>query len=746
MNINNNIINRIMKIGQLNSRAKRNFIFILFINSIMCGLIALDFLHLEIPVLRQIVGFIYLSIIPGFVILQLINVKKLKFTEWILLSLGLSLSFLMILGLLFNNFLLFVGYNEPLGTIPLLLFLVLFTTIFSIIACMKKRVTYFKMPELDLSKLYLYERILIIPLFFPLLSIFGTYYLNTTGNNVILMIFLILIPLYVILITLTNKFPKKFYPFVIFLISLSILLLGALRSNHIIGIDAHYEYYLFQNTLNNLSWKQIGFSVLDVCISISLLPTIYASILKLNPELLFRLLYPLLFSFVPLIVYSISAKYIKNSYAFLASFFFMSQIYFFNTVGNARTSIAILFFALAIFVFFTDKITIMRKKILFIIFIISCVLSHYSTNYEFLWVIIGTSLSLIFISIFYKKFHNVNIISRKELISINMMLLFFALIVLWYSQLNGKAFNGGLGFIVGTIKNLNNFFILDSRKGIPALVGSGIEEKGIPQKVQFIFTWLTLGLMGLGVIGSVFKYKNMSFERLNFEKFIFLRTKFEITFLLMVISCSLLLLLFFALPFVSVVYSIDRTFEFTNIILSSFFVLGGIILSIIINKILSIKKIKINPHIILLFILIPYFLCISGFMYNLFGDDRSILLNSHGTEYEIYYIHDQESYTAKWLYNYQYLNKVKPIRISSADYIGGLMLISQGGFSPFSVDIYAFKGLMNKDIKGYIFLRYYNVVNGKLVGLQYDNMSSYSDKLSLKNKIYTSGGAEILYS
>jgi uncharacterized membrane protein len=54
---------------------------------------------------------------------------------------------------------------------------------------------------------------LIVPISFPALSIFGMHIMNTTDNNIILMLLLFLIPIYVIFVCVFNhKFPNRIYP------------------------------------------------------------------------------------------------------------------------------------------------------------------------------------------------------------------------------------------------------------------------------------------------------------------------------------------------------------------------------------------------------------------------------------------------------------------------------------------------------------------------------------------------------
>ena len=89
----------------------------------------------------------------------------------------------------------------------------------------------------------------------------------------------------------------------------------SLRSNHIIGVDIHAEYNLFDNTSINNHWIiSKNPSTLDACVTISLLPAIYQKILNINPELLFKFLFILFFSISPILIYLISNKYVKKRY------------------------------------------------------------------------------------------------------------------------------------------------------------------------------------------------------------------------------------------------------------------------------------------------------------------------------------------------------------------------------------------------------------------------------------------------
>ena len=706
---------------------------------ILIGLIFLSDLAilLDIPYIRQILGFIFLTILPGLLILQILKLNKIGFTEKFVLTVGLSISFLMFFGLLLNNSSLGLGYKSPLSTVPLLISFNLAAIALILVAYLMNKDAVFSLPNLNLSVSE--KAFLIVSVMFPALSIFGTYFMNTTDNNTILMFLLFLIPAYVAFVCFFNKkFSVRIYPLIIFLISISLILIKALRFNHIYGMDAHTEYYLFQTTLDNLHWGIFGHSTLDACLSISLLPTIYQLFLNVNSEIFFNVFYVILFSLTPLIVFVISRKYVGDFYGFLASIFFMFQARFIFAVGGARTNVAIFFFAFAMMTLFSDKIDPLKKRILFIVFMASCMVSHYSTTYIFFFIMLGAFVGIEILS---KKY------SVKKVISLTIVILFFSMIFFWYSQVTETAFNAGVGFIETTLKNLHDFFILESRGQTQVMLGQGIMEKGIPHMVEFVFTWLTFALIGIGIITLIRRYKEMSFPELNLKKSGFLKDKFEVAYFVIALACVGLLVVMIALPFVAVGYDMFRLYAVAITILSVFFVIGGMMIAKYLNKLLAVLQGKastnnasqVRTYLIILLVLIPYFLSVTGVTYQMFGYPRQIILNSEGEQYDTMYVHDQESYGAKWLKVHSE-GKTKVY----TDFYGKYRLVSQASFSSKLIDRSSL--LEHKKIKGCIYLRYYNVVNGKLTGRSsgtfYNyNLTEYNDVFVGRNKIYNNGGS-----
>lgn len=721
---------------------------------ILLGLIFLTdvAILLNIPFVRPILGILFLNGLFGLLILQILKINKIGSTEKFVLFVGLSISFLMFFGLLLNNLSLALGYKSPLSIVPLLISFNVAAIVLTLVAYRTNKNSIFSLPDcnLDISE----KAFLIVPILFPALSIFGTYLMNTTNNNNVLIFLLFLIPIYVIFICFFNqKFPARIYPHIIFIISISLILMMALRSNHIIGIDTHSEYYLFQTTLNNMHWDVFGHTALDACLSISLLPTIYLLFLNVDPEWFFNIFYVLLFSLVPLVVFIISKKYVGDFYGFLASIFFIFQTRFIFATGGARTNVAIFFFALAMMVLFSDKIQPTKKRFLFIVFMASCIVSHYSTTYIFFFVLVGTFIGIEVLS---KKY------TFKKVVSSKTVIIFFTLIFIWYSQVTETAFEAGVDFVQTTLKNLHEFFVLESRGIGEALLGKDIAEKGIPHKIEFLFTWITFVFIGIGIITLIRKYKEVSFPELNFKKLYFIEDKFEITYFVTTFICSGLLVVMVLLPFIAEGYDMFRLYSVVLIILSIFFIIGGIALSQIfflrekdipkkqnqrknarqnsVRK--SVDKGNISevwPYLTILVVLIPYFFCVTGVTYYIFGYSRSIILNSEGEQYDPLYVHDQESYSAKWL-----RSNTDERAIIYADFYGNKRLVSQGEITHSRIHCWWLSTNPGR-MDGYIYLRFTNIVGGELVDHHNEvyNMTDFQDRFTEKNEIYDSGCSKI---
>jgi len=718
---------------------------------------------LNIPVLRQFAGFIFLSFITGILILYMLKLNRLDMTEQVVLSVGLSICFVLFFGLIINSLYPILGNKTPLSTPSLVFSFTVIVIILAAIACYKNR--QWVSPIFAGFSLNAAEKLwLLIPALFPLLSILGIQLLNRTENNALLMALFFLIPGYVILVAVMNRhFPPKAYAPAILFISISLLLLYLLRCPHIIGADIHAEYYLFQLTSETQHWQSWGQGPLDGCLTISLLPTIYQSFVHINPEYLYRIIYNFLFCLSPLVVFVISRRYIGNPLAFLAAFFFMSQLRFVQSSGDGRNNVAIFFFALVIMVLTHERIRELDKRLLFLIFGTAIIVSHYATGYIFVAILFLTWFGIMLMSritslrkrtqetrtrlsqenssgssrYLSSKKMETQPLMLKNYITFGIAASLLFILFLWYSTFTGASFGYGVNFIVKTFQQLNYFFIMESRTGLlGSSMGSTIVPGPfqVPKTIEMVFSWLTIILIATGVFTILAQHLLRFIPLTNLKHFDPQWTKrIDAEYLILATVCCLMIAVTILLPFVSRGYDLIRVYFMMMTALTPFFVIGGVTIA-------RLARIR-WCFLLVLIVLIPYFLCTTGTIYQALGAPKTMYLSSQSLAYDLYYVHDQDVHAIRWLAQ----NRQKGITIHSSD---ERKLMSQGGISCND----AGKGLYQvyhsgQQISGYVYLNYLNVVKGKVPIPSYQMVDIEPSKVMLsgKAKIYTNNGTEIYH-
>jgi uncharacterized membrane protein len=678
---------------------------------------------LNIPILRQILGFPFLMVLPGLLILIILKLDKLGLAERIALIIGMSIAFLLIFGWALNEILLQFNYTKPLSSGVLMLAVDLVFVI--LIACAylrNKQVFYSFQLTLDMNDTSKWFVLLSSAL--PLVSILAINLINTSNNNSLLLVLLFAIPFVVIAFSMFNrKISPNTYALSLIMIAAALLFMYWLRSPHILGNDVHEEYYFFQLTLNNGHWAVFENNTLDSCLSISILPTIFQSVVNfVGQEYLFKGIYALISIFIPLVVFIVSKKYVGEKFGFLAAFYFVSQSSFLMAPGNARTNLAIFFFGLCVMVLFLNSITNLNRKVLFLIFLVATVVSHYSTTYIFFFLLLATLI----LSLIWKKY----CLSRS--ITWSSVAFLAVLGFLWYAQLVQTPYGLAIHFLEHALVSLQNFFVAETRStDVGYLFGYGIKQASILIRIQSFTIWLSFLLIGIGIIGTLIKHKDM-LHTSNHASSIrsFLHSKFETEYFFLSISGAIILLLALVIPYVSVGYDLIRVYEQTAVFLSVFLVGGGLIIS---------RLIRVNGHIILLIILIPYFLFTTFAVYEVFGIHETYILSSKapGADYAV--VTNQETFAAQWLKK----NMDGTSIIHTTDGSGADKLMSQGLISDELIDYVNFYN--RSDTTGYIYLTTNNVVNHKLeINQESYDISKFADVLSERDKIYSNGGSEVL--
>lgn len=181
--------------------------------------------------------------------------------------------------------------------------------------------------------------------------------------------FILLVCLEVILVCL-NKVNPKVYPLLLYLIGAGLVLMTTLAGPYLVGSDIHLEYYYAQ--------LRAGRDVLQPIIG---LPqgTVIISYLTDNMHA-YKVVYPLLFSLVPPILYLVSKKFITDIQAFLASFFFIIfPAFSMELPGIVRQMAAGTGLATLLYLLVVSKLRTRYKVPLIVLCSILLPLFHYAT-------------------------------------------------------------------------------------------------------------------------------------------------------------------------------------------------------------------------------------------------------------------------------------------------------------------------------------------------------------------------------
>ena len=255
-------------------RIDKFFKVILAIQLAMWGVIGLDSIGLSIPIVRQLIGFIYLTFIPGIIILRILKLHKLGSIETLLYAVGLSIALLMFIGLFMNTFYPLFGIPGPISTAPLIITI-------SVVVLILCTLCYFIDKDFSDSSFIdikdIFSPLVLFLIFVPFLAIFGTYLVNFYGNNILLLLLLVMIAVIVILIGFDKIINN--YPLVIVVIAISLLFHNSLSSMYLVEWgDISFEYWIAKVVMMNSVWDPTIPTNLNGMPSITILLPLFSNI------------------------------------------------------------------------------------------------------------------------------------------------------------------------------------------------------------------------------------------------------------------------------------------------------------------------------------------------------------------------------------------------------------------------------------------------------------------------------------
>lgn len=628
------------------------------------GSVGLDSIGISIPILRQIIGFVYITFIPGYLILKILKIRNIGIIRTLLYSTGLSLSILMAAGFILNTIGPLVGILRPISIEPIII--LISTLIFALIIILYSIEENWVEIRINRFENIISKPLLLLSLL-PLITVFGAYLMNVHKNNIVLLIIIIIILLIIVLILKDELINQNLYALVIFIISLTLLYHTSFISPYIWGWDIQEEYFFSNLVKINTIWDPEFMSRnCNAMLSLVFLVPIYSIILNMNLDEIFKIVIPLLFSFVPLGLYSIIQEQTNDKIAFYSCFYFVSYLTFYTEMlALARQQIAELYFVLILLTIFDRKINNKIKSLFYVIFTFSLTVSHYGLTYIFLFVIFATYVinfadtktKLIRISTTDIKYrdpikyllHNKydQIVNRDcktvKIIPLNMTFIIMSITfaVLWYvSFSNSSSFNDIIGLSNKLYESIfSDFAKIETAQGLTIITTNSLPIIKLILKYTIILSQI---FIILGLIITFLKRK---------------RCKFHYFYLLLSLVFFSLCLAGIIVPYFASSLNTSRIFHVSLLILSPFCVIGGLQAFASVNKIVMkiTKKQNMPNTLTMLSIFLMVFLLLnSGFAGEILKNGQSSIALTKNINYP--YFMENDYYSASWLTSFKESN------------------------------------------------------------------------------------------
>jgi uncharacterized membrane protein len=706
----------------------------------------LSALGVSIPIVQPLIGFIFLTFVPGILILTALRLRNLDIVETALYTIGLSVTVVISVG--FVDTVVFNAFNvvKPFSFLAV-------TSSVSCVVLVLCAVAYFRNRTHPESLFNTKTSVPLAPTLFlcviPFITVFSTYLVNTYNVSAGQLFLYLLLGIVVLLVAFDKFIPSKLYAFAVFVIAVSLLFQQTLISEWLTGWDIQLEWSLANAVLTTGVWNPNLPSLYSSMLSVVAVAPIYSLISNLDLVWIFKLIYPIIFALVPVGLYQIFRRQLNDKVAFLSCFFFTSALAFHTELpGVARQEIAELFFVLLILLLVSNEMNKRIQSGLFIAFSLSLAVSHYGMTYMLIvflfvmWLVLTAvdgwkrALSYLRTKVGIHKGEGIIAPSPKSsprsVATIVSILLIFIASTAWYvysSQASVFHAVAGLGNqISGSITDLFNPSYSRALSAATQTVAPGFWHQ-----VNAVTSYLNQFLILAGVCSILFLKKK----------------RFKLQFSYIILSTIALgyLIASVAVPYLSVLDA-NRTYHITLIFLAPFLAIGFIEISenasVIVSKVKSklgfgnftVTSSRLTRVLAIYLVLIM--LLQTGFIFALTEGRQTIALN----------------------------NEIEGARYNHEEIVGGKWLVNNSGGQKIYADVFRyvlFTGLAPRQASNlpypkntsaggfYTFIGTYNIeqdqaqisnFSGTIRQNYYSNVTPFISNRSL---IYSNGGADVYW-
>ncbi|MBI2868949.1 MAG: DUF2206 domain-containing protein [Chloroflexi bacterium] len=710
----------------------------------------------DVPVIRQIAGFMVLTFLPGALVLRVLRAGSLCNISRMLYAAGLSVAGLMLTGFLLNAFLPLVGVAGPLSVAPLLAAINILIFALLVIALKQGSLPSGILGVISRPRVAgLVSPPVLFSLTLPVAGVIAPLADNSTGSNLGYILLFVLIALAVVLAA-TGRIPVKTLPLTVMAISLALIahfVFLAYPFHTFGGGDRGWEFYLSQLVITNSSWQPSLSHAINAMLAVTLLPPVYANLLGIGLDWVFKIIISLVYSLIPLALYQIYRRQISEKGAFLAVFFFMSLPVFFTlTRSISRQSVAELFFVLLLLLLTDKDISRVAKSVLSLVFGAGVVVSHYGITYILLFYMLFALAGLHVISrLPLGRFRPGGVddldaqgdrLPRTGGLSFTFVAFFAVFALGWYTYVSGSV-------NLATVLNLITQVYYESFD--PSVAPGEIVQLaiGVQQPRPYFWVYFNAVVQHVAQFLIILGFLGVALKKT--------RAGFSPDFAMMILASFLVLGLYIVLPYLNYQFQVFRVFHLTLFFLSPLCILGAESLARWLSGLSRLPRRMrslASANRLLLPMLIMYFLFYVGLVYEL----TDTPLASVDTPVLFHRFRDSGEPSQKEMY---YVS-----RLSTADHAavmwlarykeGATRVYSDTGFfrsflAPYPMPATELTASSDpREVEGgLIYLRVLNLKDGYLGnGADYYDTGETSQILNdihqRRSQVYTNGGSAVL--
>jgi len=566
--------------------------------------------------------------------------------------------------------------------------------------------------------------------------------MNTAyNNNALLLLAAFLFAVLVSLVFLRDSLiPEKFYPFVIATIAFCLIFQVLWISPYLVGYgDLHLEYFLFQLVESTGRWNTALPYFYNSALSVTILPAMVRPLLAVGDTSLFKTMYPLTFTFVPVVLFLAYRNVVGSKRAFLSSILFMSYTSYFSEVSFiGKQDIAELMIASLILLTYGGPNIKRSGKPITILLMVGLVFAHYSSLYLYFGIVL-------------LSFPLLAVLKKKSVISPTFMAIFLVFGLCWYFYTAGGTALTEVVQVGNVLYSsfISDFFLPAARGGVVLMFfGVGVTS-ALVNRIDLMVQYSIQFFIIAGVLTLWKRRKSVNGEFLSYA------------------SVSLILVVSgIVVPYFSSTLNESRIYQFALIFLSPACVLGGEIIFRNLSYATSILKRRSwhvslpNSNRSLTFVscfIILFLLFNTGFINEMsgappisfaLGMNRMKASNTPGLVTFLFdiYLPGQDYAGARWISTYMLQNQTvcgdSPSRLGFLLAYAGIPLQWNGGnsYAPPLLP-YSTRGCM------YLYFSYENTVKGIVensYGYPIYPISAFSNLDYERNRIYSNGATVIL--